>query len=478
MKRVVVVGAGIAGLTTAFELRDAARDRFGVTVLEAADRPGGNLRTEHADGYICEWGPNGFLGNAPDTLALVDRLGLTARLLVSNDASRRRFLYQRGRLRQLPDGPVSFLTSNVLSLAGRLRVLGEPLARQRRGCDETIHAFAVRRIGREAADVLIDPMVSGIFAGDSRALSLRACFPKLWRMEAEHGGLVRAMLATLRRRPSGTNPMSRRRGRLTSFVGGVQELVDALAHSTGAALRTGVCASSVVRSPSPGSRWRVITASGESLQADVVVLAGSGSSSARIVRDLDPELAAAFRSIPCAPLVVVALGYDRPTLGHPLDGFGFLAPSREGLPILGAVWDSSVYSNRAPRDAALVRVMLGGAREPSVVNRSDDELLVAARAGLRQAMGITAAPRWTRVIRHPGGIPQYTVGHLDRLAAIEERLAEHPGIFITGNSYRGVSINSCITDAFAVAQRVVGTGACTSTQGSPRERSSLIASPS
>ncbi len=212
MKRIVVVGGGIAGLATAYELRErAARVPGGLEVrlVEAAPRLGGNLRTERDGGYRVEWGPNGFLDNVPETLDLVRRLGLAGELCPSDAAAARRFLFRNGRLHLLPGGPGSFLTCPVLSLAGRLRVLGEPFAAKHPGGDETVYEFARRRIGAEAAHVLVGAMVSGVFAGDARQLSLASCFPKMAEMEAEHGGLVKAMLAKQRARGAARSASSR-----------------------------------------------------------------------------------------------------------------------------------------------------------------------------------------------------------------------------------------------------------------------------
>jgi protoporphyrinogen/coproporphyrinogen III oxidase len=454
--RVVVAGGGISGLTLAFELvrRRTNTDPIHVIVLEASARTGGNLRTEHEDGFICEYGPNGFLDNAPDTLALVRTLALQDRLLVSSEAARRRFVYHDGRLHPLPENPLSFLASPLLPISGRLRVLAEPFAPRRPEGDETIHAFASRRIGREAAEMLIDPMVSGVFAGNAAALSLRACFPKMWQMESEHGGLVRALIANRRKSSAPASPVGGTVGRLTSFTGGVQDLVQALTGALSGHVRTGERVSAVLRQAEEGVPWRVITERGDALDAEVVVLSCGASAAAAAVENLDATLAATLRHIPAAPIVVVALGYERASLGHALDGFGFLIPRREGLRVLGVLWDSSIFPNRAAGSRALMRVMLGGAHDPGAVTLEDDELVRLAREGLQQSMGVVASPAWRRVIRHDLGIPQYTVGHLDRLASIDERLAHHSGLLVAGNSYRGVSINACISEARSLAERI------------------------
>lgn len=446
MKRIAIIGAGIAGLATAHELlRQGARERgTDIVVLERASRPGGNIRTELVDGYLCEWGPNGFLDNAPATLALVEQLGLTPRLHVSDDAARRRFLYRNGRLHLLPSSPMGFVTSGLLSARGKLRVAAEPFAGARPEGDETIHAFASRRIGREAADVLIDAMVSGVFGGDARALSLRACFPRMWEMETEHGGLVKAFLAKRRsgriRKADGVGaPL----GRLTSFLGGTEELVQRLAAALGGALRL----SCPVRAVSRNGRFRIDIDGQASIEADAVVMAAGATVGADLIGGIDGALAADLRTIPSAPMVVVCLGYRTEDLPAPLDGFGFLVPRGEGQRLLGALWDSSVYPGRAPEGRALIRVMLGGAHDPAAIRLDDDAALRVAREGLGAVMGLQAAPVFVQVFRHYAGIPQYTVGHLDRLARIESGLARHPGLAVAGNAYRGVSINNCVAEA-------------------------------
>lgn len=456
--RVVIVGGGIAGLAVAHALqkREPAGRNLEIVVLERASRAGGNIRTEIVDGYTCEWGPNGFLDNVPATLELVADLGLQARVQPADAHASRRFVVRHGRLHPVPGGPVQLATSGLLSWRGKCRVALEPFARQRPDGDETIHAFAARRLGEEAADVLVDSMVSGVFGGDARTLSLRACFPKMWQLESEHGGLVRALLA--RRRSH-----SRRHGeavgsplgRLTSFRGGSEDLVRALTARLGDIVQTGM---DVRRIRREDGRYRLDVAGAPPLDADRVVLAGGAAASARIVRTLDAPLADTLGELTTAGLAVVCLGYAADRLPRPLDGFGYLVPRCEGVRTLGCLWDSSVYPGRAPAGRVLMRVMVGGATDPAAVGLDDSALLDVVRADLRTVMGIHLAPDFVRIIRHPTGIPQYTVGHLDRLASAEARLAANPGLVLAGNAYRGVSINACIADAGAIAERVLTGG--------------------
>lgn len=492
MKRVVIVGAGISGLAIAHALAQrSSRARGGlgceidVRVLEASSRVGGNLRTETAEGFTCEWGPNGFLDSVPETLELVRAVAITDRLQVSDDASRQRFIYRHGRLRELPAGPIGFIRSDLMSCRGKASIALEPFAPSRPEGDETIHAFAARRLGHEAADVLIDTMVSGIFAGDARRLSLRACFPKMWQMETDHGGLFRAMLA-LRRRKRRGDAMGAPGGRLTSFRGGTEELARGIARSLGDAVITDARvralrksradaagrlpkdgASGIERARAAGttgsaderegaSRFVLDVAGLGTVEADAVVLAGAASESAGIVQETDPTLAALLREIPSAPLAVVGLGYEEAVLPRRLDGFGFLVPRGEGPSVLGVLWDSSIFPGRAPLGRVLVRAMIGGAHDPGAASLPDDVLLATVREDLRTTMGLDGPPVYVRIFRHRLGIPQYTVGHLDRLARIEERLVDHPGVFLGGSSYHGVSMNSCVAEAGPTAERLLG----------------------
>jgi oxygen-dependent protoporphyrinogen oxidase len=463
MSRIVVAGAGVTGLSIAHAI--GQRDRGAeVVVVEGNAQPGGNVKTEMVDGYLCEWGADGFLDNAPDTLRVVHEIGLSDRLLPSDALARRRFIYRGGVLHEVPVSPPAFLKSGLLSVGGKARIAWEPFARRRPEEDETIFDFASRRIGEEAAGVMIDSMVSGIFAGDARALSLRACFPKMWQMETDHGGLFRALIATRKRRKK-EDAVGAPAGHLTSFKGGMIELINGLAATLGPAVRVsspvmellrGATADVFPRHARSGGYY-VITPRG-TLEADAVVLTGPSSEAAALVRPFDSTLASLLAGIATAPLAVLCLGFDEAALARdrgPLNGFGYLVPRSEGIRMLGALWETAIYPNRAPKGKALMRVMIGGARDPEAIDLDDDTLLGTVRAELQQTMGLKVAPEFVRIVRHRRGIPQYTVGHVARLQRIDTLLQAHPGLFLAGNSYRGVSINSCIAESGGIADRVL-----------------------
>jgi oxygen-dependent protoporphyrinogen oxidase len=430
---IAVVGGGVSGLAVTFHLRSALKGRGDVSVvcLEAAASPGGNIATASEDGYTCEWGPNGFLDNEPATLELVRDVGIEDRLLRSNQAA----------------------ATSILSPWGRARVLGEPFtAAKKDDSDESVFDFAARRIGREAAAILVDAMVSGIYAGDARRLSLKACFPKMWTMESEHGGLFKAMLARRREKTAGAGSgggPAGPGGTLMSFRGGMRELIDGLAAAVGPALRTGCRVSRIVSMGDGGYRLHV----GEEapIDAAVVVLACPAWFAVPAIEALDPAIAEAMKGIPSAPVAVVHLGFEPGDLESVPDGFGFLVPRGEGPRILGCLWSSSIFDGRAEGDRVLLTCMLGGATDPEAIELPDDELVRITRGDLETSMDVRAEPRFIRIFRHPRGIPQYTLGHLDRLAGIEDGLARHPGLLVSGNSYHGISVNACAAEAPGVA---------------------------
>lgn len=444
--QIAVVGGGISGLALGFHLLQRQRD---VVVLEARSRPGGNIRSELRQGYLCEWGPNGFLDNEPATLRLVEALGLRDQVARSGDLARVRWIVRGGRLRTLPTSPPAFLKSDVLSPAGRLRVLFEWAQPARRDpSDESVFDFARRRIGREAAEILVDAMVTGIYAGDSRRLSLQCAFPRMRDMEREYGGLFRAM----RHKRGAGGPMGPG-GVLTSFSNGMETLTRALATALGERLRTDAAVSSLQHKP---DGWRIEVEQGEPVVAQQVVLACPSSSAAALLTTLDAELSAAVATIPTAPVAVVCLGYAAKDLEHVEPGFGFLVPGRERLGILGTLFDTWVFPGRSPEGRVLLRTMIGGARDRGALDLGDDDLVSRARQALEVLLGVGADPELQFVVRHSRGIPQYPVGHADKLAYIDERARALPGLWLAGNSYHGIAMNSCMREAETLSERLAG----------------------
>jgi len=464
MPRIVIVGAGLSGLSTAHylvrTLYDAGKEAE-ILLLEADGVPGGKMRTIREDGFNMEWGPNGFLTNKPHGMELVKELGITDRLARSSDLARKRFIFSGGALHQLPETPLAFFRSHLLSPVGRARILWEPFAAgPPQNVDESLGDFARRRLGAEALEKLIDPMVTGIFAGDPDRMSLRSCFPLIYDLERKYGGLVRGMIGVQRERARQgvKGGMSAGPGGvLMSFDHGVQTLADILSSLLEEGLHLNV---SVDRIERRGDSYALLMSESgmrEAMEADVVVVATPAYEAARMLGPLDEPLADLLASIPYSPITVAALGYDAATLANRLDGFGFLVPRGERRKILGALWDSSVFPNRAPDGKALLRVMIGGVRAPELASLPEERLVALARRELSDIMGIAAEPVLARTFFHDRGIPQYLVGHAKRLERIDARLSALPGLHLNSNAYRGIALNDCVLQSRLTAERIAKT---------------------
>jgi len=459
MKKAIVIGGGISGLASAYILQTKARAagvELDLTVLEKEERTGGKIWSIKDNGYLCEWGPNGFLDSKPQTLDLCTEVGVSDRLLRSNDHARKRFIYSNGMLHRLPENGPSFFASKLISWPGKLRLAMEPLApKPSAGLDETLAAFGRRRLGNEALQKLISPMVSGIFAGDPETMSLKSCFPRIAELESEYGGLVMAMILLARKkrreRAAGkvVSSAAGPGGVLTSFRDGIQTLTDVLEERLGhGTVLTGRETSDV--KPGKSVPFTVRTAVGD-LDADLVVVAAPSFAAAGMLRELDPGLAGILDEIPYASMTVACFGYERERIEHDLNGFGYLIPKVEGMNTLGTLWDSSIFENRAPEGHVLLRNMLGGACFPEYLELPDNDVERRVKEDLKTIMGIKESPSFVRIYRHEKAIPQYTVGHGERLRVIEERLRACPGLVLTGNSYRGIGLNDCVAAAARAA---------------------------
>jgi oxygen-dependent protoporphyrinogen oxidase len=431
-----------------------------ITILEQADRPGGTTWTLRENGFLVEIGPNGFLDTKPTTLTLCREVGLGTQLIEASEAAgKNRYLFLGERLRALPTGFGSFLRSDLLSWRGKVSLLRERL-RQRRAdlSDESIDAFVRRRAGNQAADIFADALVSGIYAGDPKLLSLPACFPRLAELERVYGSIIKGLAkeATRRRAEAAARGEAYERpGRMWSFAGGLRVLIETLTAQLrhppvyGVNIRSALKHGDAAR---PG--WRVQADGADAWEADAVVLTCPAYQQAKIVGDLDHDLAMQIGAILYNRIAVVALGYRKTDVPMPLDGFGYIAPQNTRRDLLGVQWCSSIYPRRAPADCVLLRAMSGGWNRADVVDWDDGRLLQALREELRRAMNITAEPVFHKIIRWDKAIPQYHLGHLDRVARIESRAAQHPGLFLGGNAYRGVALNDCTEQGQTLAERI------------------------
>lgn len=453
MKRVFVIGSGIAGLAAATRLGQAGAD---VCVLEADQRAGGVIRTTRRDGFLVEHGPNTLQHPPPGLLGLIQEVGLADALIEAAPAARFRYVVRDGAPVALPTGPPGLLTTPLLSLRAKLRLLREPFVPARRAeGDESVADFVRRRLGPEPLAYGVDPFVAGIYAGNPEALAVRHAFPRLYRLEQEHGSLLRGAFRRMRAPDRAPDAETPRRG-LFSFPGGLQTLPDVLAARLGARLRTGT---QVVRLAPEGPGWRVeALADGApvTFEADAVVWAGP------LHRLTDLDLAtdvglAPLRAVVHPPVRVVALGFRRADVAHPLDGFGMLVPAAErAFRVLGALFSSSLFPGRAPSGHVLLTVFVGGARWPDLAGAADAAVEATVRADLTTLLGARGAPTYVQHVRWPHAIPQYGQGYGRVLETLEALEARHAGLAFAGSYRQGVAVADAAASGLSAAERVLG----------------------
>ncbi|MFQ5897752.1 MAG: protoporphyrinogen oxidase [Candidatus Methylomirabilia bacterium] len=453
--RVVVVGGGIAGLASAHRLVELSRERgsaLELALLEARERLGGTIATERSEGFLIEAGPDSFLSEKPWALALCQRLGITDRLVGTDDRFRKTFVVHGGRLHPLPDGfqllaptrLMPLVVSPLFSCFGKLRMgLDLILPRGGSGDDESLGSFVRRRLGCEALERVAQPLVAGIYAGDPDQLSLAATMPRFLEMEQRHRSLILALWKASRSAPEQAKGASGARWSLfVTFAEGMEELVRVLSERLPhGSIRLKQEALAVQRE---NGRWFVRLSDGGVIEADGVILAPPAYRSASVIRSADPALARLLEAIPYAPSATVSLAYRRSDIPHPLDGFGFVVPRSEGRPILACTFSSVKYPGRAPEGFVLLRLFVGGALNEAALQEDDEALVALCRAQLAELLGVMAPPCLSRLHRFVAAMPQYQVRHLERVAAIERRLAEHPGLRLAGSAYRGVGIADCV----------------------------------
>jgi oxygen-dependent protoporphyrinogen oxidase len=446
---VAIVGGGIAGLATAFEL---SKRGVSFVVLERGSRAGGLILSEQIDGYTIDGGPDALLVQKPAGITLCEELGLGDRL-VATKAPRLAYIQRGGRLHALPAGSVlgiptrvgPFLRTSLFSWPGKLRMGAELFVpRKRDGSDESIGGFMTRRFGAEATRYLAEPLLAGIHAGDVNRLSMTALFPRFVEDERAHGSLLRAFW-TRAHVPASAD------GAFRSLPGGLGEMVDAIVAALPAAsVRLGAAATRI----SGSGPFQVDAASGLPVRARAVVVATPAYATAALLRDRDPEIARLCGDIPYASAGTVALAFRRDDVDHPLNGSGFVVPRVEASGILAGSWLSSKWPHRAPDGKVLLRAFVGGTRDPQALDRPDRDLVTQSLAALTPLLGIRTKPLFSRVYRWERANAQHEVGHLARMDAIERALARHPGVFVTGSGFRGAGIPDCIADGRATAGEV------------------------
>ena len=465
MKKIIIIGGGISGLATAFNIQEKAKEKgqdIDITTIEASERLGGKIHTYKENGYTIEAGVNGFLDNKPSTMQLVNALGIEDQLQPSSDSAKKRFIYSGGKLKKLPESPPAFFTSNLLTIKGRIRVAMEIFTKPKpEGTEETISEFAKRHMGQEGVDKIISPMVSGVFGGDAEKLSMQSCFPLLLEVEkAGNGSLVKGMIKRMKAvKKAGKKAKATAGpgGRLTSFKEGMHTLINALEEKHNGKIIKGKDVERIEKKETKEKTSYLVYLNGEKtpLEADVVITAAPAYAISKIIQDLDPKIAGELQKIPYAPISVVTTAYNQEDLTHQMDGFGFLMARNEKKRIMGSLWTSSIYPDRSPHGKFLIRTMIGGAMQPEKALLPEKKKVEIVKEDLNDILGINSEPVFVKVFQHEKAIPQYPIGHADRLELIEKRLKKHPGLFMTGNAFRGIGVNHCTEDAIHTAQKVI-----------------------
>lgn len=452
--KVAIVGGGISGLSTAFEMEKAraANPQIEYLLLEGSLRLGGSIFSERIDECLVEGGPDSFMTEKTSATNLCAELGLTDHLVGSNDASRKTYILLKNRLVAMPDGLMFMVPTKLVPTAltplftwkTKIRMAREllhpPRPMQR---DESVAELIERHFGAEVVDRLADPLLSGIYGGDAAVLSARTVLPKLVEMEEKYGSLSRGMLAAYgngKQSPPQANGKPRR-STFSSLLGGMQEMVDSLAARLNpASIRKSTVVSHIDRTE---ESWQLII-EGEPQRFDAVVLAIPAWAAGSLLAGMDPQLGKDLADIPYSSSITVTIGYEDAALATLPDGFGFLVPASEKRSLLACTFVHRKFPSRAPQGIGMLRCFLGGARNSALLNDSDQELESRVRAELKDILGITADPRFVRIHRWHRAMAQYSVGHQERMTRISQAVARHPGLALAGNAYLGIGVPDCI----------------------------------
>ncbi len=465
-KKIIVIGAGISGLAAAHRLVELSRESgvlLDVKILEAADRAGGVIRTQRRDGFLWEEGPDSFITDKPWALDLCRRLGLESEIIGTNPQFQKSYVLWGGKLHATPEGfyllaPTKFwpfVTTSLFSWPGKLRMgMDLFLPARKGGADESLGDFVRRRFGREALVRMAQPMVAGIYTADAERLSLKATFPRFLELEARHGSVIRGLWEARRRRGMAKGVSGPRYGLFVTLKNGLSTWVDALTEQLPpGAIRLRTQVQSVERR---NDSWRVSLGSGETLEADALVVSLSASGAAQVLKTADSVLSDELSSIPYADSATVHLAYDRAAVKRPLDAFGFVVPEAEKRAFIGCTFTSVKFAGRAPEGKVMLRAFVGGPALKELLTKSGDDIARIVHHDLSRILGITGLPLFASVWRGRDVMPHYVMGHQDRVRAIEERLKGFPGLALAGNGYHGLGLPDCVHSGERAAQQAFG----------------------
>lgn len=479
MKRIIVIGGGAAGLGAAYKLKRASQEGHEVEILLVEkSRIGGKVATEMVDHdgeqFTVDGGPDCFLTEKPAVHRIAQSLGIFDDELPTDDSRKKTLILSRGRLYEMPDGImmfaptkfVPFATTGLFSWPGKFRMAMDlfiPPKTVAEGTlnDETLEDFVVRRMGRECLDRLAEPLVGGVHASDPTMMSLAATFPRLLEMEQNYGSLMRAFLASRKkveqmRKKYPPKPGAKPKTFFTTMIGGMQRLTDGMAGAIGAEnIKTGVSAEKLERTED--GRWTVTLSDGSVETSDAVIVATETFAAEPLLRGVDNDIANALAGIPTSSSATVSIAFEESEVGIDMNAFGVLCPLVENRALMAATYSSTKWPGRAPKGKVMFRGFVGGPQNQEIMEKSDEELFEIVLSEMRSILGIRAdaKPLFKRLFRWHRGMPQYTLGHLDRVAQIEERCEATPGLALAGGSYRGVGVPNCIESGERAATKVL-----------------------
>jgi oxygen-dependent protoporphyrinogen oxidase len=473
MPKIIIIGGGIAGLAAAVHLKAGAKvydKELEVTLLEKGSRIGGKVLTEKVGDYLVEGGPDSFLPEKVQTVQLARQLGLAAEMLPSNDQFKGTFIFSRNRLHSLPEGvmlmvPTMFwpmVRSSLISWPGKVRMGLEMFVPQRKlQGDESLGSFVTRRLGKECLEKIAEPLVAGIHTSNPDNMSVEATFPRFLQMEQKSGSLIRGMLAAMKNRPHATlsGPSQAKPGQpkmtyFMSFRNGMQTLSEACVDFIG---KGSIRLNASVKGIEPkGKGYAVALESGETLEADHVMIGTASYDAAEMIRSFAPETAGYMERIDWSSSANVSVAFRRSDVKVPLKGFGFIIPKVEGRRINATTYSSIKWSHRAPDDQVMMRAFLGGGNREDLVYDLDDEAMIrTVLEELDAIVGIKAEPQLAKVYRWYKAMPKYTVGHMDRMAVLDREVERHPGLHLIGCSYKGIGIGGCVAESQLAAEKIL-----------------------
>lgn len=466
MKKITIIGGGIAGLAAAYRLQEeiSAGTELEVTVLEAANQFGGKIATERSDGFVIERGPDSFISQKPAAVELCKKLGLGDRLVGTNKDQTKTYVYTGKKLVTMPDGlslmiPTQFLPfalTPLFSLPGKIRMGLDLLIPKKRGkADESLASFVRRRMGEEALQKMAEPMLAGIYASDPETMSIQSTFPMFVQTEQKYRSLILGMLARKRQmlmhKPNGNNKSF---SLFMTLKNGLGEMVEAVIEkSPDVTFRTNAKVQKVIKQ---GSGWQVSLEEGETFDADGVIFATPAKLSAELLQPITPKVSELLNQIKYVSTATATLAYRKEGFTHPLNGFGFVVPRSEGRKILACTWTSSKFPHRTPEGYVMLRCFVGGAKNEALAEQDADAIAAMVKQELKDLMGIHQEPEICKVFHNKKSNVQYRVGHAALIDSVEKELSVTPGLFLTGSAYTGIGIPDCIQNGTRTAEAVIG----------------------